>query len=66
MPVILIYRKQKLEVEGTLTVREALQQLGLSPESHLIVRDGELLNENDVLRNGEEVKVISAISGGTL
>jgi sulfur carrier protein ThiS len=66
MPVILIYRKQKLEVEGMLTVREALQQLGLSPESHLIVRKGELLNDNDVLRNGEEVKVISAISGGAL
>ncbi len=64
MPVVLIYRQQKLEVEDTLTVREALQKLGLSPESHLIVRNGELLNENDTLRNGDEVKIISAISGG--
>lgn len=64
MPVTLLYRKQKLEIEGTVTVREALEKLGLSPESHLVVRNGELLNENDTLRNGEEVKVISAISGG--
>ncbi len=64
MPVILIYRKQKLEIEGTITVRDALKQLGLSPESHLVIRNGELLNENDTLRNGEEVKIVSAISGG--
>ncbi|MEW6180830.1 MAG: MoaD/ThiS family protein [Chloroflexota bacterium] len=64
MPVILIYRKQKLELEGTITVRDALKQLGLSPESHLVIRNGELLNENDTLRNGEEVKIVSAISGG--
>jgi len=38
--------------------------LNLSRESHLVVRDGELLTEYDALRNGETVKIISAISGG--
>lgn len=64
MPVILILRKQEFQLEGTLTVKDALKKLDLSPESHLVVRDGDLLTENDVLRNGETVKIIAAISGG--
>lgn len=64
MPVTLILRKKEYTVEGTITVKEALKQLGLSPESHLVLRDGELLNENDVLRNGEVVKLVAVISGG--
>jgi len=62
--VKLILRKQEYLVEGTITVKEALKRLDLSIESHLVVRDGQLLTENDVLRNGETVKIVSAISGG--
>jgi len=64
LPVKLILRKQEYLVEGTITVKEALKRLNLSIESHLVVRDGHLLTENDALRNGETVKIISAISGG--
>lgn len=64
MPVTLVLRQQTFQVEGTITVKDALKQLNLSRESHLVVRDGELLTENDALRNGETVKIIAAISGG--
>jgi len=64
MPITLILRKQQFQLEGTLTVKQALEQLGLSPESHLVVRDGEMLNENEPLRNGEVVKLVPVISGG--
>lgn len=64
MPVILILRDQVFELEGTLTVKDALRKLGLSLESHLVTREGKLLNDNEVLRNGENVKIIAVISGG--
>jgi len=64
MPVTLILRKKEYTVEGTVTVKDALKQLGLSPESHLVVLDGRLLNENDVLRNGDVAKLVAVISGG--
>ena len=64
MPVTLILRKQEFQLEGTMTVKEALKRLNLSPESHLVVRNGELLNENDILRDGDVVKVVPSISGG--
>ena len=64
MPVTLILRKKEYTVEGTITVKDALKQLGPSPESHLVVRDGQLLTENDALRNGEVAKLVAVISGG--
>ncbi|MCX8025456.1 MAG: MoaD/ThiS family protein [Thermanaerothrix sp.] len=64
MAVVLILRKQEYQLEGTMTVKEALKRLSLSPESHLVVRNGELLNENDVLRDGDVVKIVPSISGG--
>lgn len=64
MPIHLSLRKEELELEGTITVKEALKKFGLSSESFFMLRDGILLNENDVLRNGEHVKIIAVISGG--
>jgi sulfur carrier protein ThiS len=64
MPVTLIYRKQEFHLEGTIKVKDALQKLNLSPASHLVTRDGELLNDLEPLRNGEVVKIVPAISGG--
>lgn len=64
MPVTLTLREKIYELEGTIKVIDALQKLNLSIESHLVVRDGILLNDNEVLRDGETVKIVAVISGG--
>lgn len=65
MAIKLILRKKEYELEGkTIQVKKALQQLQLSPESYLLVRSGELLNENDMLRDGDVIKLVAVISGG--
>jgi sulfur carrier protein ThiS len=64
MPITLIVRKQEYQIEGTVTVKQALHQLGFSTETHLAVKDGNLLNENEILRDGDTVKLIAVISGG--
>jgi sulfur carrier protein ThiS len=66
MAIIFILRKQEipLEIEHTLMVKEALKRLGFSSETHLVVRDGELLNDNEALRDGDRVKLVPVISGG--
>lgn len=48
-----------------MTVRELLKELNLSPESTLVVRDDEVLTEDEKLQKDDEVRVISAISGGS-
>ncbi len=59
-----IFRGEEREVKGPLTVRELLEELGLLPESAVVLRNGELVTEDEVLRDEDEVRVISAISGG--
>ena len=62
--IIIILRKEKFEFPFPLTLIEALQRLGLTPETHLAVRDGVLLSENDRLEDGDVIQLIATISGG--
>jgi sulfur carrier protein ThiS len=65
MTIKLILRKKEYELEArNIKVKQALQQLELSPEAYLLVRAGELLNENDVLHDGDVIKIVAVISGG--
>jgi sulfur carrier protein ThiS len=67
MPIILVLRKKEFQIEEkSIQVKMALRQLNLSPEAHLVVRDGVLLNENEWLKDGEMVKIVPVISGGGL
>ena len=66
MVITFIMRKREipLEVENTVMVKEALHKLGYSIETHLVIKDGQLLNENEPLRDGDRVKLVPVISGG--
>jgi sulfur carrier protein len=58
------FRKQEWELDGSLTVRQAIEKAGLNPQSVLAVRDGELITEDTRLRDGDEVRLVAVISGG--
>ena len=65
MSIKLILRKKEYEIEAqTMQVKQALQLLDLSPEAYLLVRAGDLLNENDLLYDGDVIKIVAVISGG--
>jgi sulfur carrier protein len=65
MTIKLVLRKKEYQLEGkSVQVKDAFVRLQLSPEAHLLVRNGELLNENDWLKDGDEVKIVAVISGG--
>ena len=57
-------RDKVFEVRAGMTVRDALRHVGLLPESVLATRKGELITEDEILREGDEVKLIAVISGG--
>ncbi len=65
MPVTVVYRNKEIQVKNNITVLQMLKELGFSPESHLVVRQGVLLNERDRLKEGDMVKLVPAISGGS-
>jgi len=50
--------------EKSVSVKKMMEQLQLSPQAWLAVRDGELLTEGDTLREGETIRMVAVISGG--
>ena len=64
MPAILILRKKEYEVKHGMTIRSALRKLDIQPESVLPTRDGELVNEDEIIQDGDRIKLVTVISGG--
>ncbi len=60
----IILRNQKYEVKAGSTILAALNKLEILPESIICVRDGELVTEDTILREGDVIKLVSVISGG--
>lgn len=58
-------RNKTYDFEGDTNVRKILKRININPESYLVVRNGKLLTEDDVIKDGEEIKIIAVISGGT-
>jgi sulfur carrier protein ThiS len=62
--VKIVLRKKEWELQPGMTVRAAILKLGLDPESVLAVRDGQLINEATLTKDGDTIKLIAVISGG--
>jgi sulfur carrier protein ThiS len=66
MTVKVILKNKEILIEDTknLTVSKVLKKLGLLPETYLCIRNGELLTESEMVRNGDTIRLIPVISGG--
>ena len=62
--VKLVLRDQEYEVKPGMTLLSALQKINVVPESVIATRAGEMILEDEILREGDEVKLIAVISGG--
>jgi sulfur carrier protein ThiS len=64
MSVQLTLRDQMYEVRPGMTLRDALIKLGIQPQAVLSTRAGELITDDEILREGDEIRLIAVISGG--
>ena len=62
--VKLILRNQEYEVRPGMTLLDALKKNNILSESVLCTRDGELIAEDEILKENDVIKIITAISGG--
>lgn len=62
--VKLILRNKEYEVKPGMTLLSALQKIDVIPESVIATRDGEMILEDEILRDGDVVKLVAVISGG--
>ena len=65
MPVKITVRGKEHEVRSNQTVKKILKEMGLPSEAYLVLRNGELVTEDIVLLEGDVVKLIAVISGGS-
>jgi sulfur carrier protein len=54
--------KRKMRFSGS--VAKLLSLLKLSPESVVVVKDGEVVTEDELLSDKDKVKILSVVSGG--
>lgn len=64
MTVKLILRGKTFEVRPGMTLLSSLEKIGVLPESVIATRAGEMILEDEILKDGDEVKLIAVISGG--
>ncbi len=66
MGVKVIVRQEEHELPAPIRTGDALRALNLPPELYLVVRAGELIGEDEVLQEGETIRLVGVISGGGL
>jgi len=52
------------EFDQEMTVRRLLETLGIVPEGVVVAVNGELATSDGLIRVGDEVEIIRAVSGG--
>ncbi len=62
--VKLILRDKEYEVKPGMTLLSALQHIDILPESVIATRDGEMILEDEILGDGQTIKLFAVISGG--
>jgi sulfur carrier protein len=64
MPATLKLRDKSFEVPAGMTVRDALIRLAIEPESVLPTREAQLITDDELLKEGEVIRLVAVISGG--
>jgi sulfur carrier protein ThiS len=64
MTVKLILRDKEFEVRPGMTLLASLQKISILPEAVIATREGEMILDDEILKDGQTVKLISVISGG--
>lgn len=64
MNIFIEKEQKKVEFKFEGSVSSLLDKLDINPETVLVVSNDELMNEDDLLDDECDVKIISVVSGG--
>jgi sulfur carrier protein len=64
MTVKLILRNKEYEVRAGMALLDALKKCNIVPESVIATRNGEMITDDEILNDGDVVKLVAVISGG--
>jgi len=63
--VKLILRDKEYEVKPGMNLLAALEKCNIVPESVIATRNGEMILDDEILKNGDVIKLVAVISGGS-
>ena len=64
MTVKLVLRDKEVEVRPGMNLLDSLKKAGILPESVIATRGGEMILEDEILKDGDVIRLIAVISGG--
>jgi sulfur carrier protein len=64
MTVKLILRDQEYEVKPGMTLLDSLKHINVLSEAVIATLNGEMILDDEILKDGDVVKLIAVISGG--
>ena len=64
MTVKFVLRDKEYEVRPGMTLLSSLEKIQVLSEAVLATREGELILDDEILKDGDVVKLVSVISGG--
>jgi sulfur carrier protein len=65
MQVQLSHPARIVDVKGPKRAKDVLRELNLVVEAHLVIRDNELVTEDEMLHDKDRIEIRPVISGGT-
>jgi sulfur carrier protein len=57
------YTENNIEFNGN-NVRDLLNMLNLDPSRFIVVKNGEIVTEDDTINDGDYIKILDSVSGG--
>ncbi len=64
MQVYIEREDKQEELEFTGTAKELCEQLGINVQTILVLKNGELVTEEEPLSNEDKIKLVTVVSGG--
>jgi sulfur carrier protein len=64
MKVLIRHQKREVEVSGRRRVREVLTELGINPDTVLVIRGAQLLTHDVQVGDDETIELRPVVSGG--
>ena len=65
MTVKILLRDKGYDLKPGMALRDCLLKLDINPESVLAVRAGQMITDEEILNDGDVVKLVAVISGGS-
>lgn len=60
----IILKKKRYQARVGIPLFKSLKQLNISSSSHLAIRDGQLITDDEILTDGDIIELVAVISGG--